>query len=143
MAIGVRIEGLLALEDMLKEHLPNEAHNLLRAAIYKTAQGVAEEIKGSTPVRTGNLRLSIKAKRLKGNRTTVASDVVFTSGPLVKHDGFYWRFLENGTVNRPATPFVAPVVTRLEAAIPAILRKEVGTALEKRLARRAKRAAKL
>lgn len=174
MAIGVRVEGLDALQEMLRVTLPNEAHNLTREAIFKVAKSVAAEIKQSAPVRTGNLRLSIKAVRLKGNRTTVASDVRFTTGPLVNHDGFYWRFVEHGTAphstasgaNRsangrgrgwrkgggkvtpgasggqhtPARPFVQPVITRLEPQIPAILRKEVGIALEKNLARKAKRA---
>ncbi len=139
LATGIRIEGLENLRDVLTEQLPNAAHSLLRTGIFGIAQEVRDEIKANTPKRTGQLRKSLKAKRLRGDRKSVASDVIFEHGIDVKNDGWYWRLIEHGTINFGAQPFVNPVVERLRAAFPRILRERVGKALENKLAREAKK----
>lgn len=140
-AAGIRIEGVEALKHTLNVELPGQAHNLLRVAIFSAAKKGRDMLKAAAPVRTGRLRMSVNARRNRGDRNTVSSDVIFETGKQAKADGFYWRFLEHGTVNAPAQPFVAPVVTELGNQLPGILRTELGVALEKALARRAKRAA--
>ena len=141
-ATGIRIEGVEALKETLNTELPGQAHNLLRVAIFNVAKRGRDMLKNAAPVRTGRLRMSLKARRNRGDRNTVSSDVIFETGKQAKADGFYWRFLEHGTVKTPAQPFVAPVVAELGAAMPGILTVELGRALEKALARKAKRDAR-
>lgn len=141
-ATGIRIEGIEALRETLNNELPGQAHNLLRVAIFSAAKRGRDMIKDSTPVRTGRLRMSVKARRNKATRDAVSSDVIFETGKQAKADGFYWRFLEHGTVNLPAQPFVAPAVEQLAGELPGILRVELGQALERALKRRARKQAK-
>lgn len=96
MATGVRIEGLEELQKILKDRLPNEAHNLARAATHALAKEVAGQVKTAARRKTGRMARSIKAKRGRGDRTTIYSDVIFETGKAAKNDGFYWRFIEHG-----------------------------------------------
>jgi HK97 gp10 family phage protein len=183
MATGVRIEGMEALQDILRNQLPKEAHNLARAATFALAKEVRDKVKAKTPRDTGNLAKSVKARRGRGNKTAFYSDVYFETGKAAAHDGFYWHMVEHGTAphsvrrdaNRQITgqnatdrrtasgrareradaasgkqhpgsraqPFVGPVVENVRATLPARYRELVGTALEKKLAREAKKRARL
>lgn len=74
-----RLDGMDSLERKLKK-LPQKIHkNILRSAIQAGASALAKRIKAATPVDTGTLRKSIKAKRKRGKPTEIQSDVVSTA----------------------------------------------------------------
>lgn len=72
----------------------------LRTVVQANANRLEREAKARCPVRTGNLRNSIKAETHAGG---LNADV----GPR-KPDGWYAHFLEWGTVKMAARPFMGP-----------------------------------
>lgn len=163
MATGIRIDGLKSLQKMLGDIAPREAHNISRNAIHAIAGDIAKAIREAAPVRTGNLKKSVKVKRGRGGVNHGYSDVIFTEGKNAAHDGYYWRFIEHGTQGHAigrgsnistgtqkgkvvrgvkAQPFVEPVVSRFSATMSERMRKAMGIALEKALVRKARRLAK-
>lgn len=113
--MSVDVIGLDDIQDILETMIPREANNLSKAFIHGLAQEAAKDIKSAVPVDLGGLRKSIKAKRRRGKPGKPVADVIATQGRGAKHNGFYWRFLEHGTMNSPQQSFVAPVVLNFEA----------------------------
>lgn len=52
-------------------------------------------------------------------------------GRNAERAGYYWRFVEFGTVKMPARPFVRPAILEAEQAWPARIRAAVDKALER------------
>lgn len=86
----VRIRGIEDVNRILQEIAPREAKNLLRATVHDVAGQVAKDAQSLVPKNTGDLADSIRAKRARGTREKVQSDVIVGTG------AFYWRFLEYG-----------------------------------------------
>ena len=133
VAVGVKIEGLEEVIEQLTGVLPREAKNLARSAVHSIASQMRDEIRREAPVDTGTLRKSIFSYRRRGTATQVVSEV------RARKSGFYWRFIEFGTVNQPARPFVNPTVERMRGLIVGIFRNQLGKRLEKLMAKKAKR----
>lgn len=90
------------------DSLSFKAKKGLAKAIREQADKVADAIKAAAPVKTGNLRDSVKVRRKKsdlslevtvGDITTVRGE----RGP--KGEANYAIFVEYGTKNMPAHPF--------------------------------------
>jgi HK97 gp10 family phage protein len=65
----------------------------------KTAQTIARAARKKVPEKTRNLRKAIRTVRVaKKARKSVVYHVGITVGKKAKHDGFYWRFVEFGTI---------------------------------------------
>lgn len=136
-AQGIEIVGLEEAIKTLEETLPREAHNLSAQAVQAVATKVRNEIRRETPKgKTGELRKSVAAKRNRARNNKASSDVYF------KADGWYWKFLEYGTVKMKARPWVNPIVERMAPKIPDMFREELGKKLERLMAKKAKKAAK-
>ncbi len=141
-----------------------EMDNIMRSAVYELAKDLAAEIKPRIPVKTGNLRSALKTRRGRTSGGRPYADVYFEGGTKAKNDGFYWRFVEYGTQAhavgkgsnisggkqggrgmpaQPPRPFVGPAVEKFNQDLPKLLREKVGVVLEKRMARKAKRLAKI
>lgn len=133
MTFEVNIRGIADVNRVLQEIAPKEAKNLMRATVQGLAVDFAKDAQTRTPDDTGLLDKSIKAKRERGDRETVAS-TVRVAGPA-----FYWRFLEYG--QGPDNVEHAMFLQTLQALRPDLNRKylEIFTAkLVARLARKRK-----
>lgn len=90
MNLDVTIRGVADVNRVLNTIAPNEARNLMRVTVFDLAKDFAKEGAERAPKDEGVLAASVKAKRERGNRTTVAATV------RVLPQAFYWRFLEYG-----------------------------------------------
>jgi HK97 gp10 family phage protein len=137
---GVKIEGLEGLQDILGDLGPRAARNLNRSTIHAVAGIVRKEARKKAPKDEGTLKKAIKAKRRKPRHPDYPySDVMVEHGRNAKNDAWYWRFVEYGTQDLPARPFIQPAIDGIRYDIPAIYRKEFANKLAKMLAKKRKR----
>jgi HK97 gp10 family phage protein len=114
-----------------------ENNKVLRAATRAGAEVLKEEVIARAPVRTGKMRKNVVVVTQKSRRKGEISSGVHIRGVNPRtgnsdntmkaknpRNAFYWRFVEMGTVNMPAHPFVRPAfdVRQEEAANAAIAR---------------------
>lgn len=147
MDASFEIDGMTDLLYVFNTLAPREASNLVRATVHAVARSVADDIKPSAPVLTGNLRERIRISRRRAQRGEARSVVTFSrrrpkSGAKKGKSAFYWKFQEYGTQNQPAKPFVGPVAQRYNREAGTIWREQFGKKLEQKLARDARRAAR-
>jgi len=141
MAIsGVKIDGLEGLEDVLAGVGPRVARNLNRSTIHAMAGIVRDDARANAPRDSGTLRKAIKSVRRKPkNPDQPYSDVVVESGKDAKYDAYYWRFVEYGTINQAARPYIQPAVDALAAQVPTVYREEFFKKFAKWAERQAKK----
>lgn len=70
------------------------------SAVNASVFSVAQRARALVPVRSGQLRSQIEASRVVTGLTGGVG--------IVSKAGFYWRFVEFGTVNMAAQPFFRP-----------------------------------
>ena len=91
---GVTISGVADVNAILAQLAPREGINIMRATVHDIALQLAKSGKDKAPddpsTSAPDLKSSIKAKRTRGDRQRVGSDVV------VAKAAFYWKFLEYG-----------------------------------------------
>lgn len=121
------------LEDIAKDlELLSKAENkkVLRNATRAGAEVIRQEVIARAPVRTGKLKNNIVVVTQKSRHPGEISSGVHIRGvnPQTgnsdntmkannRRNAFYWRFVELGTSNMPAHPFVRPAYDmRQEAA---------------------------
>lgn len=143
MITGVKIEGMKEVEQLLKK-MPDkmkkaELKKLLRASTADTIDAARSHVpqssrphhrySGGKKVATytpGNLRKSIG--NITGrNRTNPTIYVGPRAGKNRKYDGYYGNFVEYGTVNAPAQPFMRPAYEQTKG--------QAGPAAAKKIAR--------
>jgi len=139
---GVHLQGLEDVQRALEVVTPRESKNILRRTTLRVAQQVRDQVKEKTPVKTGNLKRAIKAKRGRGDRTAVTATVVADRSGGRSGKAYHWHLLEFGTVKMPAQPFISPTVEGMRGEVPGIYRREFGNELEKEMQKRAKKAKK-
>lgn len=140
---GIKVEGIKELDKILNQMAPRAARNLMRSTIQGVASEIAKESRRKAPKDSGTLRKAIKAKRKRArNPDKPFSDVIVTHGNSAKHDAFYWRFIEFGSVNQPEHPFIRPSVDLMRPKIPEIMERQFAKKLEAMLKRAAKKANK-
>ena len=145
MAEVLKLEGFEQLTKMFGDLAPKEAKNLSRRLVAKIAAQVRNDVRKSAKQKvkqhTGNLFKAIRSKRDKGSeqRGVFEASVVInlrpSKGPIAPH----WHFIEFGTVNQSATPFIAPVVEQWKQKMSRVYRQEFGKQMEKELAKKAAR----
>jgi HK97 gp10 family phage protein len=121
MADTQNLTGFDELAKKLKALGPKVAKNGLRRATSAGAAIVRNDARARAPVDTGEMKRDIMMKREKdarGAETTGAVYSVFVrSGKKsrmagkkrnVDRDSYYWKFVEFGTANSPAQPFLRP-----------------------------------
>lgn len=136
---AIHIDGIQELRHMTGTISPRVSLQLARSTVHGIAGQIRNAIRKRAPQATNTLRKAIHTKRRRGNPGEVISDVRVAHGAGVQHDAWYWHFLEFGTINQPAQPFVKPTVREYENRIPEIYRAEFGKKLEQRLAREARK----
>lgn len=142
--VGVSVEGIDELRDLLVKKIPDKANNLMRTTVHGIASEVTKEAKKIVPSQTGNLKKSIKTRRRRSTPENPISEVYITSGKSQKNDGFYWRFVEHGTGGKnpqPAQPFIQPAKETVFSMIDQILEKTFIKKLEQAAKRELKKQA--
>ncbi len=131
MNLDVNIRGIADVNRVLTTIAPNEARNLMRVTVFEIAKDFAKEGAERVPKDQGVLAASIKAKRERGNRTTLASSV------RVAPQAFYWRFLEYG--QGPDNVEHAMFLQTLQALRPDLERRYLEIFVKKLIARLARK----
>lgn len=94
-----------------------------RDLVKTAATELRNDIRLDAPIDTGTLSRSIYVKVLRDRfGYPTAADVRIKTGRKAqkkKKDGFYWRFIEHGTVKMPARPFVKPAIERFKPKLKA------------------------
>ncbi|SKC57695.1 phage protein, HK97 gp10 family [Maledivibacter halophilus] len=96
----MKVEGM---ENLLAEieKLGQKGSRIENKALREAGDVVKESIKKEVPVRTGKLKQSITASRVKTKDGVKRVEV----GP--DKDGYYGKFVEFGTVKMKANPFMS------------------------------------
>ncbi|MDU2939133.1 MAG: HK97 gp10 family phage protein [Enterobacteriaceae bacterium] len=125
-----------------------ENNKVLRDATRAGADVLKTEVINRSPVRTGKMKKNVvvvtQRSRRRGEissgvhirgvnpRTGNSDNTMKASNP---RNAFYWRFVELGTVNMPAHPFVRPAFdTRQEEAAEAAIAR-MNSAIDKVLSK--------
>lgn len=97
-----------ALLNALKQFPINIQKNVMTGAIRAGANVIRDEARKRVAKRTRNLEKSIKTIKRKAERNQIKFTVTPAKGRSEKYDGWYAHFIEFGTVNQPAQPFMRP-----------------------------------
>lgn len=118
------VTGLSELRGRFSE-LPNRLmKNVLKSSLRQAANVVKDEAKSRVPVSSGALKSSIRVISRRGSPTSVLMSVV--AGDLTgkqqskfgQKSAFYALFVEKGSVNMAAHPFMKPAIeSKAQAAI--------------------------
>lgn len=146
MDTELRIEGAEELDAKLQLLGEKFATSALYGALFDAAKPIADEIKRNAPkadqpyyrywkgkrgggrsrkeVKGGTLRRSVTRKRLKN--LDVAAVTV-----SIKSKAFYWLFIEKGTPDHAAKPFMRPAFDRKHAESQNIFADKLRKRIEK------------
>ncbi|MEI7216272.1 HK97-gp10 family putative phage morphogenesis protein [Pectobacterium carotovorum] len=145
---GLDFSGLNDIAKDLEKLSKAENNKVLRDATRAGAEVLKEEVIANAPVRTGKMRKNVVVVTQKSRRKGEISSGVHIRGVNPRtgnsdnkmkanspRNAFYWRFVEMGTANMPAHPFVRPAfdTAQEEAAQAAITR--MSTAIDEALSR--------
>lgn len=127
--VTMQIDGLKELADKLSAIGPDLARNALRGAVGAAARLVRDEAKATNPDDTGRTDRALFAKYVK--KESGDSQATFVVGVRSgkrerkrNRDAFYWRFVEFGTANKPARPFMRPAFeSKKHAAVDLIAKR--------------------
>ncbi|KGA39397.1 HK97 gp10 family phage protein [Pectobacterium odoriferum] len=145
---GLDFSGLNDIAKDLEKLSKAENNKVLRDATRAGAEVLKEEVIANAPVRTGKMRKNVVVVTQKSKRRGEISSGVHIRGVNPKtgnsdnkmkasnpRNAFYWRFVEMGTVNMPAHPFVRPAFdTAQEIAAQAAISR-MSTAIDEALSR--------
>lgn len=118
---GLDFSGLNDIAKDLAKLSKAENNKVLRDATRAGAEVLKEEVIDRAKVRTGKMRKNVVVVTQKSRRNGEISSGVHIRGVNPRtgnsdnkmkannpRNAFYWRFVEMGTVNMPAHPFVRP-----------------------------------
>ena len=121
--------GLLDISRDMELLSKAENKKVLRDGTRAGAEVLKEEVIKRAPERTGKLKRNVVVVTMRGRRNAITSGVHIrgvnpetgnsdnTMKASNRRNAFYWRFVELGTSNMPAHPFVRPAFdTRQEEA---------------------------
>lgn len=139
--------GLLDISHDMELLSKAENKKVLRDGTRAGAEVLKEEVIKRAPERTGKLKRNVVVVTMRGRRNAITSGVHIrgvnpetgnsdnTMKASNRRNAFYWRFVELGTSNMPAHPFVRPafdarqdeatraVIARMNKAIDEVLSK--------------------
>lgn len=139
--------GLLDISRDMEVLSKAENKKVLRDGTRAGAEVLKEEVIKRAPERTGKLKRNVVVVTMRGRRNAITSGVHIrgvnpetgnsdnTMKASNRRNAFYWRFVELGTSNMPAHPFVRPafdarqeeatraVIARMNKAIDEVLSK--------------------
>lgn len=135
--INLDFSGLDEIARDLETLSRAENNKVLRDATRAGAEVLREEVIQRAPERSGKLKKNVVVLTQKSRRRGEISSGVHIRGRNMRtgnsdnsmkasdpKNAFYWRFVELGTVNMPAHPFVRPAFdTRQEQAAQAAMER--------------------
>jgi HK97 gp10 family phage protein len=129
MAIQVKLQNAAELRAKLRGLPDRIAKNILKSAVRAMAAHLRDAVRAKAPVATGRLRRSIKSKDSGGRSKNreIAAKVVAGVG--------YARFIEQGTSQKAARPFMRPAFMQEKDALVKIFSDKI----KDRLAEEAKK----
>lgn len=154
--MNVKVTGAGDIQRALLMMARTEARKIARTALRKASKPIVDAAKAAVPVRTGELRkgISVKVDRVRGNDAVQQAVIKVKPGPYrpAKSDraglsyqagsrrDVYGAFVEFGTSDTPAEPFIRPAWDSEggEVALDRI-GKELGDGIEGYFAARAHR----
>lgn len=101
----IQITGLKELDRALQELAWPASRRALRKGMRQGANIVRDEVRNKAPVRTGNLKRSIRTRERREENGWMRFAVE------VRRRAFYGRFLEYGTSKMTAKPFIRPAAS--------------------------------
>ena len=108
---------------------------VIRKGLRTSGNVVLKEARRRVTVETGNLRRSLKLDVRVRREGWGTARVFPRQGSDQRHDGFYGRFVELGTVHMPARPFLRPALDHSrresEQAFAQALREEIEKRIER------------
>lgn len=109
----IAFAGFKGLDADFKLLSQAEQRKVSRKAVRAGAVVFRDAVRANAPVRSGLLKRSISVDTVRGSATAgvkFKKVLVKKKGKKGKHKSvpFYWYFLEHGTSNMPAQPFVRP-----------------------------------
>ena len=109
----IAFAGFKGLDADFKLLSQAEQRKVSRKAVRAGAVVFRDAVRANAPVRSGVLKRSISVDTVRGSATAgvkFKKVLVKKKGKKGKHKSvpFYWYFLEHGTSNMPAQPFVRP-----------------------------------
>jgi|688.fasta_scaffold489349_2 HK97 gp10 family phage protein len=140
MAVGIKLKGWKDTATMLKELPDKVQRNVIKQAMTKGAQMLAERARASTHFkdRSGNLRKSIQVRRRKAEATRLGDDVVAKSRYAHLVENGWQRKTQNGTQHYPGTQFMQKALMESEQEILNYIESELRRFIERRLKKAAK-----
>ncbi|MDD1979004.1 HK97-gp10 family putative phage morphogenesis protein [Pseudomonas tussilaginis] len=114
--VSLEIVGLGDLQADLNQLAHSLANKVVRDAVVAGARVARDKARSNAPVRSGKLKKSLEAVRVKQGESpgAAAAGVRVRRGRKGKGDQdpteapFYWKFLEHGTSKMRAHPFIRP-----------------------------------
>ena len=125
--MDMEVSGIDDIKRLLDDVAPKKTNNILKATIRGVASVGVKKIKEKLlpHKKTGNLAKSLKIKVKRAPIDEPEFDIIFESGKNKKNDGFYWRFLENGTKSAPKELlFVRKTKVELDAEMEQLLKEQ-------------------
>ena len=109
----IAFAGFKELDDDFKLLSNAEQRKVSRKAVRAGAVVFRDAVRANAPVRSGLLKRSVSVDTVRGSATAgvkFKKVLVKKKGKKGRHKSmpFYWYFLEHGTSNMPAKPFVRP-----------------------------------
>ena len=131
MPVSVKFD-VRKLNRKLKQLESKIEKKLVRQALRAGAKVVAEEAKQLAPVDTGELKSKIKVWALKRSRKRIGV-LVGTSAKEYTGDQFYAAFVEYGTKDQPAKPFLGPAAEAKGPEAAAVVEKTLAEGIEREI----------
>ena len=133
MAVSVKFD-VRKLNKKLKTLESKIEKKLTRQALRAGAKIIAKEAKLRAPVDTGELKSKIKVWALRRSRKRIGV-LVGTSAKEYTGDQFYAAFVEYGTKDMPAKPFLGPAAEAKGPEAAAVVGKTLADGIEREIAK--------
>jgi len=122
MSVEVNLFGMDELMKKLEE-MGNKAGRIQNNALKTAAETVLESAKDKVPVDTGKLKDTLGISKVKTKDGAKYIEVGITKGD--NSDIYYGKFIEWGTSQRPATPYLQPAYEENIKNINEIIKQEL------------------
>jgi HK97 gp10 family phage protein len=122
MSVEVSMTGMEELMQRLEE-MGNKAGKIQNEALKRAAETVLDSAKEKVPVDTGKLKDTLDMSTVKTKNGEKYIEVGITKGD--NSEIFYGKFIEWGTSQRPATPYLQPAYEENQNKIKEIIKQEL------------------
>lgn len=115
----IELTGMDEIFKRLDQMNTKMANKIVKEALLKAGEFEAEEMKSEAPKRTGNMAKSIKVSKIKSKNGVKYIEI------SPDKDHYYYTFIELGTKNIPANPFMARSFAKNKDSIREIIKEEL------------------